>query len=547
VIGVVPALWLDANWKPGTVGVAPTPPRGGAPTAGFIVEQGAAPMVIAHELGHTFGQVHTADVSASGYWPATRATQRGVDLMNSFVVPNPWLSRDVFQYLWSRLISTPGDPPVLLVRGVIHGNGTVDAGPWIRQDGLLDAPLDAAGSLTLEYRDAADGAGALLGSVGFDAATADTTFASAEAAAAAAKASPAAVGDRMFNVRVPDLLAGTRSLVLREGATVLLTRNVSAASPTVAFTAPLAGASYVAGQSITATIDAADADGGTLTHTYAISPDGGKTWRPLALDVTGASLTFTTADDQVGADVRLRVVTTDGVNTATADSASFTITAGAPAPDPRVVYVHDYGTGCGNVPDGCASYGLWTMNPDGTNQLPVLLSAGHGAAFGDPAWSRDGTQLAFATDFWRNPDMISVNGSAIGIAGANGSGFRALTPDSSQANPLDYYQYLCPSWSPDGARISFIASHMHNYVVDGWYIKTIAADGTDLRTVLKLQDNGLEAGWQGAWISGPGCPRWSPDGTKIAFVANRKWDGTTDKPPGCGPTARTPSTLTERP
>jgi hypothetical protein len=108
VIGVAPALWLDANWKPGTVGVAPTPPRGGIPTAGFIVEQGAAPMVIAHELGHTFGQVHTPDLSAPGYWPATRATQRGVDLMNSFVVPNPWLSRDVFQYLWSRLISTAG-------------------------------------------------------------------------------------------------------------------------------------------------------------------------------------------------------------------------------------------------------------------------------------------------------------------------------------------------------------------------------------------------------------------------------------------------------
>ena len=75
VIGVVPALWLDANWKPGTVGLAYMPPRGASPAHGFLVEQGAAPMVVAHELSHTFGQGHTSSLPAPGYWPATHASR----------------------------------------------------------------------------------------------------------------------------------------------------------------------------------------------------------------------------------------------------------------------------------------------------------------------------------------------------------------------------------------------------------------------------------------------------------------------------------------
>lgn len=535
VIGVVPALWLDTNWAPGTLGLAATPARGAPPAHGFLVEQGSVPMLIAHEIGHTFGQAHTAAVPAPGYWPATRAEQHGLDLMNRFVVSNPWLSRDVFQYLWLRLLATPGDPPVLVVRGVIHANGTVDAGPWIRQDGLLDAPLDAAGSLTLEYRDGANGTGALLGSTGFDASTADTTFVSAAAAdAAVAQVSAAAAGDRMFNVRVPDLLAGTRSLVLREGAAVLLTRNVSAATPTVAFTAPLAGAAFIAGQSITATIEAADADAGdTLTHTFAISSDAGATWRPLAQDVTGASLTFTAADDAVGTDVRLRVVTTDGVNTATADSASFEISAGAPAPDPRVVYVPTfYGgmdqpypvqvPGCETTPEGCPQ-GLFTMDPDGNNRRPVRLPSRLYDADGNfvylvyssPIWSPDGTMLAFV----RKPGANPYGESVIAVAAPDGSEPMVLTPDLT---PTDQIRALntCPDWSPDGTRLLYVSvetdSTNYNYPTSRQSLRTIAADGTDMQTVITLED------------ANPvldrfvGCPRWSPDGATIAFITRPK-------------------------
>ncbi|MEI7744174.1 MAG: hypothetical protein WCK58_10575, partial [Chloroflexota bacterium] len=531
VIGVVPALWLDANWAPGTLGLAATPARGAPPAHGFLVEQGSAPMLIAHEIGHTFGQAHTAAVPAPGYWPATRAEQHGVDLMNRFVVSNPWLSRDVFQYLWLRLLATPGDPPVLVVRGVIHANGTVDAGPWIRQDGLLDAPLDAAGSLTLEYRDGANGTGALLGSAGFDASTADTTFVSAAAAdAATAQLAAAAAGDRMFNVRVPDLLAGTSSLVLREGATVLLTRNVSAATPTVAFTAPLAGATYIAGQSITATITAADADAGdTLTHTYAISSDAGVTWRPLALDVTGASLTFTAADDAVGTDVRLRVVTTDGVNTATADSASFEITAGAPAPDPRVVYVPTFyggldqpypaqAPGCETTPEGCPQ-GLFTMDPDGSNRRPVRLPSRRYDADGNfvylgyssPIWSPDGTMLAFV----RTESTMKV----IAVAAPDGSGSRVLTPDLTPTDQVRA-QNTCPDWSPDGTRLLYISVETdatnYNHPTARLSLRTIAADGTDMQTVITLEDaNPVLDGFHS-------CPRWSPDGQTIAFITRPK-------------------------
>ena len=397
---------------------------------------------------------------------------------------------------------------------MIHPDGTVEAGPWVRQDGLLDAPLGRRRDRSRSSTATPDGG--LLGSVGFEAATVEPCTLRQAADAASTQVSDAAAGDRMFNVRVPDLLPGTRSLVLREGATVLLTRNVSATSPTVAFTAPLAGATYVAGQSITATITAADADpGDTLSHTYAISNDAGATWRPLAVDVTGASLTFTAADDAVGTDVRLRVVTTDGVNTATADSASFTITAGAPAPDPRVVYVHG-GTGAGV--SGLRGYGLWTMNPDGTGQLPVRSPPGHSAASRrprvvagrHPARLRDrpGATQPDRTpmDRCRRPGRIGLRAAHVGL---------------DAVRPPRYVQYGCPDWSPDGTRLSFIASHVYSYLVDGRYIQTIAADGTDLRTVVKLEDNGLEAAGR-THHQWPGLP---------ALVTGRPLDRLRRQPP----------------
>jgi len=56
-----------------------------------------------------------------------------------------------------------------------------------------------------------------------------------------------------------------------------------------------------------------------------------------------------------------------------------------------------------------------------------------------------------------------------------------------------------PAWSPDGSRIAFVANGD---------IYTVLSDGSDVR---RLTDN----------ESNQGNPVWSPDGSRIAFVSER--------------------------
>jgi Tol biopolymer transport system component len=63
-----------------------------------------------------------------------------------------------------------------------------------------------------------------------------------------------------------------------------------------------------------------------------------------------------------------------------------------------------------------------------------------------------------------------------------------------------------PDYSPDGSRITY---------ADGWSVYTARADGTDRQRVL---DGG----------NVPAFPRWSPDGTEVAFEAGHIGAARTD-------------------
>jgi hypothetical protein len=137
---------------------------------------------------------------------------------------------------------------------------------------------------------------------------------------------PTEVDSAPFEVVVP-FPAGTKSLQIRKGTTVLATVPVSAHAPSVTITAPTAG-QQVSGATLIGWL-ASDADGDVLYHKLEYSHNG-EDWQVL----TGPSkeTQFLVDFDALpgGGQARVRVITSDGVNTAQADSAPFVVPTKAP-------------------------------------------------------------------------------------------------------------------------------------------------------------------------------------------------------------------------
>jgi Tol biopolymer transport system component len=132
-----------------------------------------------------------------------------------------------------------------------------------------------------------------------------------------------------------------------------------------------------------------------------------------------------------------------------------------------------------------ANEDIYLMNADGSglvrlteNQIPDS----------DPAWSPDGTQIAFVS-------RLEV-GYQIFIMNADGSSSRNFTNDT--------FDNLNPAWSPDGTQIAFASDREPNDPIHSTEIFVINVDGSGLT---RLTSN----------TTFDDTPVWSPDGTKIAF------------------------------
>jgi Tol biopolymer transport system component len=127
---------------------------------------------------------------------------------------------------------------------------------------------------------------------------------------------------------------------------------------------------------------------------------------------------------------------------------------------------------------------IYTMNANG--ESPVRLTNVPGADY-RPAWSPDGARIAFVTARDGNAEIYVMN--------ADGASPVRLT--SNIARDAD------PTWSPNGSRIAFSSDR------DGsGGIWVMNADGSGLT---RLTSNSL----------GDSQPAWSPDGTRIAFSRKR--------------------------
>ena len=133
------------------------------------------------------------------------------------------------------------------------------------------------------------------------------------------------------------------------------------------------------------------------------------------------------------------------------------------------------------------SEGIFLMNADGSGQ--ALLVNRSPIFDGEPAWSPDGSQIAF-TSYIDGP--FGAFGR-IFIINVDGTGLRQVTPD---VDPNDYKFDGGASWSPDGIRLVFTRSGL---------LHVINADGTGF-TPLPNEDAAQN-------------PSWSPDGRHIAYQA----------------------------
>lgn len=152
--------------------------------------------------------------------------------------------------------------------------------------------------------------------------------------------------------------------------------------------------------------------------------------------------------------------------------------AWSPAGD-RIAYRRiEPGTGRGAV---------WVMNADGSQKMKLTGDLPATETAGAPAWSADGSRIAFITTWSGDPGW----GSTLWIMNADGSGKRRLIA-AGEAGDRD------PTWSPDGSSIAFIRAYG-----DDTDITIVSVDSGEL---VRLSLPGQQEG-----------PAWSPDGRHIAY------------------------------
>jgi Tol biopolymer transport system component len=189
---------------------------------------------------------------------------------------------------------------------------------------------------------------------------------------------------------------------------------------------------------------------------------------------------------------------------------------------------------------------IYVADADGLRRLTTNSSAEV-----DPAWSPDGSQIAFVVGETHIDYPLLLLGGSIYVMAADGSNvmqrtrgprdrdpawhpggsaiaFSAFDNRSTQIATVDKAgetvfltddagQEFEPSWSPDGRRLAFVTDwQFYDFVHD---IHTMNADGT------------LQTRQTDSWALWPTLlldylhPVWSPDGSKIAFVYGRLTDG----------------------
>ena len=180
---------------------------------------------------------------------------------------------------------------------------------------------------------------------------------------------------------------------------------------------------------------------------------------------------------------------------------------------PRVIDVAKGNQSPSWSPDGrkiLFSSGTWpnlrlsVMNPDGTGK--EVLAAGacpdglQACAYGDPAWSPDGRQIAFV--------LYAQPGPRIYLMNADGTGARALSRGPGDERP---------AWSPDGRRVAFqamVSDTGGHRAIDSY----IAIANIESGAIVRVGNDSMPRFNE--------TPSWFPDGRRLAVQSRRsgRWE-----------------------
>ena len=169
------------------------------------------------------------------------------------------------------------------------------------------------------------------------------------------------------------------------------------------------------------------------------------------------------------------------------------------SPEGQIVFVrpgtepseHCFGQPCADI---------WVMDADGSNETNLTNTPDTNE--GQPAWSSDGTRIAFTSD------QDEVGGfSDIWVMDADGSKETNLTPTAPDADNFHEYQ---PTWAPSGAQLAFVREIPGEIISEQPDIFVTDTDPTTDDATNLTQTDASEID-----------PSWSPDGTRIAFAGVR--------------------------
>jgi Tol biopolymer transport system component len=134
--------------------------------------------------------------------------------------------------------------------------------------------------------------------------------------------------------------------------------------------------------------------------------------------------------------------------------------------------------------------GIYIMNTDGSNVSAIIENDRY---YSDPSCSRDGMQIAFASDLGTKIGEMDIY-----VVNRDGSELRQLTTSV-------FYEVM-PSWAPDSLSLVFAVAEVP------WTINVINVDGTNQRSWISWSDHIDRR------------PAWSPDGKQIAFLSYASYD-----------------------